>query len=475
MKSLPFGSRRSLNKGFILDQLGSQELFHNPFNISTSFEDKILLNLGPKFVPFPLKKQAMEFWKNSKLNLNLLRRRLELANFFDKEDAHENDVNGSGFFFSSSWNPPEAQPVRQLVSELKRKMLYRNRHSFPTTRTHGINEEIRSSIRSLSKNKDIAIVLTDKNLGFCILPSAILAEELSNWVTLSPAYEITNLNHDSALLLMQAKIKNLILIFGIKTKKVINFFSPKMEDCLLPYLHLLPKVHKTPLQWCPIIGAHSTPLTPASKFLTYALEIWLKKIENFTQFSTVLKNTTDLLKKLPKEITDVQVFYTADFSGLYNNLRHDEVLDAFNWLQTICPCPELDGFTFKAIIALLEIILKENLFFCQGKVYRQIIGIAMGNNAAVIIANLTLYAHELKAFREDLFPSVTIFGRYIDDIFFISHISNAEKTKSSIKKIYRSHHTLNWSLGDSVNFLDLTISKDDFQSSSSSYSIYKKI
>ena len=71
-----------------------------------------------------------------------------------------------------------------------------------------------------------------------------------------------------------------------------------------------------------------------------------------------------------------------------------------------------------ALVETMQIILKLNYFKFNGSIYHQRSGVAMGSPAAVVYANIFMFAVEeqhLSAF----INSSTYFGRYIDDILSI--------------------------------------------------------
>ena len=108
---------------------------------------------------------------------------------------------------------------------------------------------------------------------------------------------------------------------------------------------------------------------------------------------------------------------TAAKAGFFSNKKYD--------LYACLTCTELcEAFTF----------LMENIYVqFDGMVYQQIVGIPMGTNCALLIADLFLYCYErdfmsnLQKFKRfDLIDKFNDTSRYLDDIFTIDYPTFAE-------------------------------------------------
>ena len=74
-----------------------------------------------------------------------------------------------------------------------------------------------------------------------------------------------------------------------------------------------------------------------------------------------------------------------DVVGLYNNIPHEDGMDAFRKLldqRSACEPPTAE------IVKLIGLVLNLNCFTFIGKHYRQILGTAMGTRMAPSYANL---------------------------------------------------------------------------------------
>lgn len=216
----------------------------------------------------------------------------------------------------------------------------------------------------------------------------------------------------------------------------IKYLNEKREY-KLPFFHILAKIHKSPLKGRPIVGATNWITTPVS----ILLDILLQKI--VIQFSTILKNTYQLLQELKNvKMTSEDRLVTLDISSLYTNIN-------IKVLETSLSDPLLK--------LLFKFICDNNYFQYGDLLFKQKRGIAMGTNAAVNLANIYL----ARFYDPNIVKNkkVKFFKRYIDDIFII--YNNHEDTLTSDLEIWNKlirDIKITYEFNDkTINFLDVTI------------------
>jgi hypothetical protein len=115
----------------------------------------------------------------------------------------------------------------------------------------------------------------------------------------------------------------------------------------------------------------------------------------------------------------------------------------------------------KLTILLLRIILKYNYVAFADKIYRQIVGTAMGTACAPTFANLSLVPYEAPAL-DDLQDIILLYKRFIDNTFAIIHrsLEDVEKLKLRFGSLH-PNVKFEWSVSRlQLPFLDVQVSLD---------------
>ncbi|CAG8766322.1 4509_t:CDS:2, partial [Cetraspora pellucida] len=148
-----------------------------------------------------------------------------------------------------NYQPPSAPITKTFINSLKTKI---SSNYIPTPH-YNLTKREKQALYNLTNNKDIVITLTDKNLGLAVIPYNEYITAMEN--LLDPKdYEIVKQTEEECINIMQNQIYNLTITMDNKHN---SYFLP--EETQLPYFHILPKVHKNPLKWRPIVGMHSSP------------------------------------------------------------------------------------------------------------------------------------------------------------------------------------------------------------------------
>ena len=179
------------------------------------------------------------------------------------------------------------------------------------------------------------------------------------------------------------------------------------------------------------------------------------------EITAYVKDNFDVLRKLPKEVTDDTEMATLDVENLYGNITHEIGLEAVKfWLET---CPrEMSRISNDFILSGIRLILENNTFHFNGIFYKQLKGTAMGTKMAPMYATLTLgylekklYASIYNDYNFTIYVNfVKYYFRYLDDVLVIydrraMSINNINYMLNSVSK------DLNFKLetvGDEVNF-----------------------
>ncbi len=115
----------------------------------------------------------------------------------------------------------------------------------------------------------------------------------------------------------------------------------------------------------------------------------------------------------------------------------------------------------KYIKFLALIVMRNNIFSFNKKFFQSLQGIAMGSNISVLLAEIFIWKTiETKLNLHHL--NITLWGRYMDDIFIFTHDINFESSK--IIKLLHTFSTLKFtSEGPNkiLNFLDIQVENAD--------------
>jgi len=297
----------------------------------------------------------------------------------------------------------------------------------------------------------IKITASDKNLGITIWNTIDYYQQCSKHLDNPSIYQQQVMSSSDILVTINLTVTNFLEY--LKQHEHINYDEYQFlypANCTLANFHALPKLHKNiPLPDLPIRPIVASLNTPTTK-----LSIWLShQLESFN-YSSVLKNSRQLIEVLQKPTfplldSNSYILFTIDYSSLYTNIDIEELSQILNEINPL-------------YASVFDTISTNNYFTFGNQSYKQLNGIAMGTNAAVHLANIYLHYKVdlpvLKRFK----PNQLVYKRYIDDIFgmFKGSIQDFKESFlpffTALTPNLKSTHVMNNSY---VDFLDLTIYK----------------
>lgn len=435
--------------------------------------------MGLKHVPTP--KQTT---KEELLNeLSVFRNKLGWSYFFYIKDKQRPDnslekpilpkQSGKQFHFKVPFDKP-----LQLTNELE-DYIEAIDESFPAVPS--LNP-IKNLSEFLTKNSEIKIVATDKNLGMAAFDIQDYNEMVLTHLT-TTNYTLINNQADTAPIFNQAfQRSRRSLVTLIDTLKENNSVPLQYKDALtafekhskvkLPYFHVLPKLHKikTPnsiIPSRPIVGATNWFTTPVSKILSRLLRPIISTQDhiatNTFDVTTALTFFDNFHSRLFKNPNHPIFIVTMDISSLYTNIDLPTLKRLMHTQN-----PDLES--------LLTYINDHNYFQYDKRTFKQTNGIAMGTNAAPEIANY--YLLHLLDPSINLNPKVKLYKRFLDDLLILWNGSYAEFVQFFVYLnglVPGIEFTYEIS-PDSGNFLDLQINVSKFGSTPAklTYSTHQK-
>ncbi len=340
-------------------------------------------------------------------------------------------------------------------------------------------------LRNLILRKDLIFRASDKNLGIVILDKdfytsqcLLLLNDVETYETF-PIEQLENtklrlfksistyITHNVSKLRPDLKfLKDFLLdsykFNAFKLKPSTEEIQAKITELRfeLPRFYALPKIHKKPVAFRPIVPSFNWITSPISRALSHLLQetvaskFILGPINYLVEqeYNTIIKDTKSLVNILESlKITDKKChFITSDITSLYTNIPiHDGIttLKKMNIVEK------------KFTLDLLSLVLFNNFFEFNNTLYHQVKGTAMGTSCAPNYANLYVYHYEI-AFIKKFKANILFYGRYIDDILIILR-------SDTDLDIFKRHFTsMNPNLSfsfvhstTSVEFLDLMIYK----------------
>jgi hypothetical protein len=220
-------------------------------------------------------------------------------------------------------------------------------------------------------------------------------------------------------------------------------------------LYGLPKLHKVPLAWRPIIRGVCGELEAASKWLDYQL----RKIANAVP--TYLRDSQEAVTSL-KEMGSLPPnarLFTTDTTAVYMNIEPAiGIASVQQWLIDFDS--ELPGKVPSTIvIKALEMVMTRNTFQFDDTYWQQFVGTAMGTPCACVYATVAYGYHERTSIiAKQTKEAMPYLKRFIDDMLGVWCGSNAEWV--IFKASLNGFGKLKWICSEpmtSVTFLDLTI------------------
>ena len=225
--------------------------------------------------------------------------------------------------------------------------------------------------------------------------------------------------------------------------KIIGDYSPG-------YLYGTVKTHKPGNTLRPIISQVTTP--------TYQLA---KKLNNIIQKyipSTYMLSSTNQLIDIVQLKECYGQIASLDVENLFTNVPIDhtiEIITNYCYNNQNIPPPDIPK---KILIELLELCTKEAPFKSpNGKLYKQVDGVAMGSPLGPTFANYYM-AHIENLILKDQPIKPNIYARYIDDIFV--EVQN-ENELIKLKEIFENNSVLKFTYEKSIKnklpFLDVLL------------------
>ena len=324
-------------------------------------------------------------------------------------------------------------------------------------------KQSRSIKRFKSQQHQLIIKPADKNLGIVLLNADDYIHECLKHLSTASYLRVPEFPSQLKQLLQTTLIKfSRELTYNIiYSKSLYHHLQP--QNCIykIPQFYGLPKIHKSfvtvpPIR--PIVSQCNSLLSTTAKFLDHILQPLAKSypdyLHNSTSLINILENTT---------LSRNTILVSLDIVSLFPSIPQSECLSIIH--QELLTHSNLLTFNPNLIMQLLDLHLRNNYFEFGSFIFKQTTGIAMGAAFSPTVANIYMSVF-IKRFLSTCSETPVILLRYIDDIFMLwpkqHDITNFVTQLNSYHPNIKFTSTISET---SIDFLDLTISKNNLSSS----------
>ena len=367
---------------------------------------------------------------------------------------------------------------------------HRNRSDTHTRRPQShrhisnLDTRLHSAQHQLHDNSEVLLVDSDKGCGPVLVSKQFYLRLQHIHLHDRTTYVQLNTTSTTPTQLLehwrQQCVDLMVRLLGMSREQALQHTS----DCKLPVFRVLPKVHKhveTTLASRPIVGAFNSPsrylsdtllhlLAPLLSHDTWTLHSSLQLVHRIEHNSSLIPPSTTLI--------------TADVRSLYPSLHIPSVIPVV--VARFCTSHNLETSSTAAttLHEMLTCVL-ETSFFCahtgSGDIdlYQQTHGMSMGISVCTVVANIYVGNQLLPVFKRfqslpwDTSPcsdprrvpaghvGIIMAHGYIDDIIAVVDLP-PEQLQLLLQDLNNANECLKLDIttsNDSVNYLDMTISK----------------
>lgn len=333
----------------------------------------------------------------------------------------------------------------------------------PIKPKYNVTKQELKAVKDLCKRDDIVIKKPDKGSGVAIQSREDYVKEGNRQLLTGDYYTPSSMEeYLNSIQLLDEQLKKMMDDNEISLELYLEMTPKNKSSVKIPHLYHIPKIHKEDTElgtWKgrAILSACAGPGTKVSQYIDTFIQPIVQRQ------STYLKDTGELINILEElKLPPNTIMCTADITSMYTNISHpdvirilEEVLPKHGHILTRFKKPSV-----KNLVKLIEIHIKNNIFYFDGKLYKQTFGLPMGLRASPGLADLLVYYYEktlVDAHREQLL----LYKRFRDDVlmFWISTELTFLVFQAKLNKMNKSLlYTMINSLVKS-DYLDVTMFK----------------
>jgi len=443
-------------------------------NLTSSYrEEKFIsvLDKGLSFIPtttsIPLK------LVNS--SLKNLHRAISIKDFFrDHPDDYDPDDFDRKFLPPSDWLPPISGISNHTINSLIKtqsstdKMV--NPLTHPTTKgtiitiphpRPNLSLEERHALKIIKGDTRIIIKPADKGGATVIMDAYLYHAEALRQLDNPKYYKPIQTPVFPQAATKINTIIGLLRAGAFISPKQAKFLRADPATAKIRRFYLLPKIHKSRATWPhpfmpagrPIVSDCGSESYNICKYINY----YIKPLT--TLHSSYIKDSYQFIQKIRnKTINPRLLLVTGDITSLYTNMHIDRIVSSVASLFQKYPDNSRPD---RYILELLHITLTHNDFEFAGKLFLQILGVAMGRSYAPSTADAYLLEFDYEAQHGSRFV-IDLFSRFLDDIFllFNGNLQDLKQYELFLNSLIPDIQVTLKAHSEIIDFLDVYIYKE---------------
>ncbi|MES9973352.1 MAG: reverse transcriptase domain-containing protein [Candidatus Thiodiazotropha sp.] len=232
-----------------------------------------------------------------------------------------------------------------------------------------------------------------------------------------------------------------------------EFNQVKPTGSRIPRLYGLPKVHKNGAPLRPILDMNGSPYHALAKWLTNKLKPLRDRLAGHC-----VKDSFQFVEHVRDQRLRNKRMISLDVNALFTNVPLIETVDYV--------CSSLESLNLDVglpVQIIKELLLRCTLnvqFLSNGRMYRQIDGVAMGSPLGPLLADLFMAKLENTTLQPTI-NSLPLYLRYVDDTFLI--IEDTVEPTEILNQFNNAHCSIRFTHeiedNDSLSFLDVLLTK----------------
>jgi hypothetical protein len=459
----------------LLSDLKFQHYVHQSPGVNLPQEISFQLSVGMKYM---FHRPTMTSLIKSAWNDFERRLRWRIKFMLEKQDSDKYDPDYD-VRPHSTVRPPVLPQYIELGVNIGRDFVLRNIRNMPVENGEENYHSYAPSagrLKTFLLDNSYIVSGTDKNLGIAVSRRAWIIERSLDILNSRADYRPLTFAQVSAIcqekctsMRSLADLAEEIDVFLPEGSQLEQFLRSKITTAgnlhKIPTFYGIPKIHKEPVKFRPIIPCHSAIQNPAAKYVD-------KKLKPIVVGSpTVIHGSKDLAIKLSNLvlIPDARWYIvTGDVVAFYPNIPLESCLDIVNqmYLEHYWESdPDYDAPHNRQqqslFLRALRVGNTKLVTQFQGEYYEQLRGLAMGVSDSPSLANLYGVHFERRAGVLHN-AAIPFYGRYIDDCLAIVYASSETEAVDLLKNtIQFDGCVIEWNASYlSQPFLDMLLYKD---------------